>query len=174
MRYLFQVGRHVGRMGGGSGSRPWLRPLGAVSVCCLVAGGAVRADPPEPPPAPRTPPTDVSALPGGLPGGIPSVCEEVGTAAERENGIPPGLLLAIGRVESGRWDAGRGRVTPWPWTINAAGKGQWFETREDAIRTVNALREAGTRSIDVGCFQVNLFYHPKAFADLDQAFTHPL
>ncbi len=100
----------------------------------------------------------------------PTQCEQAGIAAEQASGLPPGLLLAIGRVESGRWDAARGRVTAWPWTINAAGKGSWFETKAEAARTVGALLTAGTRSIDVGCFQINLLWHPGAFANLEQAF----
>src|SRR4029077_17539047 len=99
-----------------------------------------------------------------------NVCERAGVAVEQASGLPPGLLLAIGRIESGRWDSGRGRVTAWPWTINAAGKGQWFGTKDKAIETVRDLSEAGTRSIDVGCFQISLLYHPAAFASLEQAF----
>jgi hypothetical protein len=98
------------------------------------------------------------------------VCERAGIAAERAGGLPSGLLLAIGRVESGRWDSARERVTGWPWTINAAGKGQWFETKSAATDTVRALISGGTRSIDVGCFQISLLYHPMAFSDLEQAF----
>jgi hypothetical protein len=97
-------------------------------------------------------------------------CERAGLAMERANGLPPGLLLAIGRVESGRWDSGRGRVTAWPWTMNAAGKGLWFATEEAAAQTVRDLLNGGTRSIDVGCFQINLLWHPTAFATLEQAF----
>ena len=99
-----------------------------------------------------------------------SPCERAGIAAEQTNGLPSGLLLAIGRVESGRWDGPRGRVTAWPWTINAAGKGQWFTTRDEAARTVRTLLDGGTRSIDAGCFQISLLYHPAAFASLEQAF----
>lgn len=97
-------------------------------------------------------------------------CEQAGIAAEQESGLPTGLLLAIGRVESGRWDPMRGRVTAWPWTINAAGKGLWFETKEAAAQMVRALLGGGTRSIDVGCFQINLQYHPLAFDNLEQGF----
>jgi hypothetical protein len=84
--------------------------------------------------------------------------------------LPTGLLLAIGRVESGRWDSARGRVTSWPWTINAAGKGQWFETKDAAVQAIKALLDGGTRSIDAGCFQISLLYHPMAFTSLEQAF----
>jgi hypothetical protein len=89
---------------------------------------------------------------------------------EQASGLPPGLLLAIGQVESGRWDSARGRITAWPWTINAAGKGLWFSSKDDAAGAVKQLLDGGTRSIDVGCFQINLFWHPTAFASLEQAF----
>jgi len=97
-------------------------------------------------------------------------CERAGVAIEQASGLPPGLLLAIGRVESGRWDSVRGRVTAWPWTINAAGKGLWFATKDDAARTVRDYLNGGTRSIDVGCFQISLLWHPAAFSSLEQAF----
>jgi hypothetical protein len=99
-----------------------------------------------------------------------SVCERAGATVEQASGLPPGLLLAIGRIESGRWDSIRGRVTAWPWTINAVGKGLWFASKDDAARTTKDLLDGGTRSIDVGCFQINLFWHPTAFASLEQAF----
>ena len=35
---------------------------------------------------------------------------------------------------------------------------------------MRALQARGVRSIDVGCLQVNLMYHPAAFASLDEAF----
>jgi hypothetical protein len=96
-------------------------------------------------------------------------CEQAAAAAEQSQQLPPGLLLAIGRVESGRWDAARGQIVPWPWSIDAAGQGQRFDSKDASVRAARAALDAGTRNIDVGCFQVNLLHHPHAFADLDQA-----
>jgi hypothetical protein len=90
--------------------------------------------------------------------------------AEREAAIPAGLLQAIGRVESGRRDPVTGRFAPWPWTINAEGRGMYFPTREAAIAEVRQLQARGVRIIDVGCMQVNLHHHPNAFPTLEQAF----
>ena len=84
--------------------------------------------------------------------------------------IPETLLPAIARVESGRLDPVAGRVRPWPWTINVEGVGSYFETKAAVIAAVQALQEKGTRSIDVGCMQVNLLHHPTAFPTLDAAF----
>ena len=99
-----------------------------------------------------------------------SACEQAGSLAERTHDLPAGLLLAIGRVESGRWDAALGRVVPWPWAVDAAGDGVLLETKQAAIARTAALRDSGHSNVDVGCFQINLGMHPTAFTDLQQAF----
>ena len=97
-------------------------------------------------------------------------CNAAGEAAERQHGVPEGLLRAIGRIESGRLDRRSGQVVPWPWAINAEGKGRLFEDRDDALVATRALQNAGTASVDVGCFQVNLMHHRAAFATLEEGF----
>ena len=82
--------------------------------------------------------------------------------------IPDEFLSAIGRVESGRLSAGA--ISPWPWTVNAAGTGHVYATKQDAIAAVHTFLAGGIRSLDVGCLQVSLLYHPEAFGSLDQAF----
>jgi hypothetical protein len=98
------------------------------------------------------------------------LCETAVTTAEYVNRLPPRLLAAISLTESGRVEPATGRVRPWPWTINAEGVGQFFDTRQEAITTVKALQAQGVQSIDVGCLQVNLMYHPDAFPSLEDAF----
>jgi hypothetical protein len=97
------------------------------------------------------------------------LCEAAITGAERTLRLPLRLLGAIADVESGRPDEA-GHVRPWPWTIDAEGHGQFFATKQEAIDAVRALQAQGVQSIDVGCMQVNLMYHPNAFASLDEAF----
>jgi len=97
-------------------------------------------------------------------------CERVGIEAEHAFRLPAGLLLAIGRVESGRWDPSLGRVIPWPWAVNLAGAGRFATTKDDAVRLVRSALAEGRRNVDVGCFQVNLQHHPTAFDSLEQAF----
>lgn len=89
---------------------------------------------------------------------------------ERQYGIPVHLLAAIASTESGRYHKGIGLTIPWPWTINAEGKGYFFDSKEEAIRAVQKLQSQGVKSIDVGCMQVNLRHHPGAFANLNEAF----
>ena len=98
------------------------------------------------------------------------LCHAAGTAAERTHNIPSGMLVAIGRVESGRRHPVTGATVPWPWTINAAGTGRMFDNAAQAIEATRALRAGGVASIDVGCFQVNLMHHASAFPSLDVAF----
>ena len=63
-----------------------------------------------------------------------------------------------------------GVAAPWPWTIDVGGAGRFLPSRGAAVTAVRDLLAGGTASIDVGCFQVNLRYHPDAFASLDEAF----
>ena len=96
-------------------------------------------------------------------------CETAGHGAEQSHGLPSDLLVAIGRIESGRRGPD-GRMAPWPWSVNAAGQGYYLNSAAEAIGLVRSLQARGIRSIDVGCFQVNLLYHPAAFSTLEDAF----
>jgi soluble lytic murein transglycosylase-like protein len=96
------------------------------------------------------------------------VCRQAIRAVEREAGLPPGLLMAIARVETGRTDR-RGNFTPWAWSLRANGRAEYLDTREEAVRRVAALRSAGVTVIDVGCVQVNLHYHDDAFPSVARA-----
>lgn len=97
-------------------------------------------------------------------------CDQAIRAAARSNGNPAQLMAAIGLVESGRPEATGGAVRPWPWTINAEGKGLFFNSKTEAIAAVRVLQADNVHSIDVGCMQVNLMHHPTAFATLEEAF----
>ena len=96
-----------------------------------------------------------------------AACTEAVAAAETKYGIPPGLLLAIAKTESGRPIAGMRGLQPWPWAVDADGRAFYFDSKGTAI---NYLRTAGAAQTDVGCTQINLQSHPHAFRDLDEAF----
>lgn len=99
-----------------------------------------------------------------------SDCIAAIASAERSADIPSGLLQAIGQVESGRASPTDGTVQPWPWTIDVGGTGYFFATEMEAVAAAAAWQGRGIASIDVGCLQVNLAYHPTAFASLENAF----
>ncbi len=119
--------------------------------------------------APRAVIGSVTRRPGALVDPA-ALCETAVAAAEYVNRLPPRLLGAISLTETGRADPETGQVRAWPWTINAEGEGQFFASRDQAIAAVRALQARGVQSIDVGCMQVNLMYHPDAFASLEAAF----
>jgi hypothetical protein len=102
---------------------------------------------------------------------VPSgLCADAIQTAQARYAVPTGLLFAIGEVESGRLDPVTRRIAPWPWTVQAQNQSYDFANKAAAIRWVQAAQAKGVVSIDVGCMQVNLMYHPDAFGTLDDAF----
>ncbi len=98
------------------------------------------------------------------------LCTQQFPLQEQKYNIPTHLLAAISTTESGRWHKQLGMAVPWPWTINAEGKGYHFASKAEAIAQTQNLLAQGMRSIDVGCMQVNLKHHSKAFRNLEEAF----
>lgn len=88
---------------------------------------------------------------------------------EKESHIKKHLLTTISSVETGRWNEKEQQALAWPWTINAQGKGQFFKTKAEAVTAIKNLQAKGVKSIDVGCMQVNLSYHGKAFKSIEDA-----
>ncbi len=99
-----------------------------------------------------------------------ALCRAAIALIEPDSHLPVGLLNAIGTVESGRFDPRTGITAAWPWAIDVAGAGALFDAPASAIAAVRSAQAAGIQSIDVGCMQINLFYHPHAFASLEEAF----
>lgn len=97
-----------------------------------------------------------------------SVCIAEILRAQERHGIPDNILLGIGLQEAGT--RRRGVLTVWPWAVNAAGVGRIFDDRTAAMDWVRERQAAGVSSIDVGCMQINLHWHPTAFATLEQGF----
>lgn len=97
------------------------------------------------------------------------VCMDATQKFEKEYQIKEHLLTTISNVETGRWNEQRQQSMAWPWTINARGKGRFFATKAEAVREVKRLQAMGVKSIDVGCMQINLAYHSKAFASVEDA-----
>lgn len=107
------------------------------------------------------------AAPGGPAEGY---CAAEVAHNERLYGIPDRLLNSISVVESGRYDRDNKATLAWPWTVTSQGEGKYFPSKAEAIAEVRRLQTRGVKSIDVGCMQINLMYHPTAFLSLDEAF----
>ncbi|MEW8252710.1 MAG: lytic transglycosylase domain-containing protein, partial [Candidatus Thiodiazotropha sp.] len=76
-----------------------------------------------------------------------------------EHGIPQSVLFAVALTESGKQTGQTGTLRPWPWTLNVAGRGYFFDSRQAAWRALMTYLEEGKRSIDIGLMQVNWRYH---------------
>ncbi len=83
--------------------------------------------------------------------------------------VPPEVLYAVATAESVvSLKVGR---RPWPWTLNVAGEGFHFATRQAACDAlVLALQE--TRVVDVGIAQLNVRWQPQLFG-AGKRFPHP-
>lgn len=99
-----------------------------------------------------------------------SLCVDAISNAEMRQGIPRGLLLAIAEVESGRANPLTGQLEPWPWTVQSGYEPLYFDTKAEAVRWVSDAMARGVNSIDVGCMQISLLFHPRAFDTAEQAF----
>jgi hypothetical protein len=97
-------------------------------------------------------------------------CAEAARTAEQTQQVPQQFLEAMGRVESGQYVPGHTALVAWPWTVNAEGRGYFYNTKQEAIQAVRDMQQRGVESIDVGCLQINLRQHPDAFSSLEHAF----
>lgn len=98
------------------------------------------------------------------------VCMNATQKMEKVYQIKKHMLTTISNVETGRWNERHKQKTAWPWTVNAQGKGMFFKTKAEAVKEVKRLQAEGVKSIDVGCMQINLVYHPDAFENIEEAF----
>lgn len=89
---------------------------------------------------------------------------------EKKYKIPKHLLRSISVVETGRWHSKAKIYLPWPWAVNQGGKSYYLKSKKEAIEKVKSMLQAGITNIDIGCMQINLHHHPKAFLNLTQAF----
>ncbi|MBL4740676.1 MAG: hypothetical protein JKY12_06765 [Sneathiella sp.] len=99
-----------------------------------------------------------------------ATCRSATAETEKKLRLPKRLLNAISLTETGRWHETKREIIAWPWTVYSEGRGRYLPSKAAAIREVKMLKAKGVKNIDVGCMQVNLHWHPKAFSSLEDAF----
>ena len=83
--------------------------------------------------------------------------------AAHDADIPSTVLFAIALQESGIHV--RGRLLPWPWTLNIAGTPYRFATRQAACHALlQALARHDAKRVDAGLGQINLGYHGQRYS----------
>lgn len=96
---------------------------------------------------------------------IPDAYRQI-AAAER---VPAESLYSLAMAESTRKTAWGAK--PWPWTINVAGRGYHYETREEAFTALlGFMQRWPLKNIDVGVAQVNLGWNGHFFPSFRDAF----
>ena len=88
-------------------------------------------------------------------------CTQAINFYEEKYKLPRNLLHSIATIESGRWNTKHKRVLPWPWTLNVAGKAYYFTTKQEAVDFLKSVLDKGIEQVDVGCTQINWYYHGK-------------
>ncbi len=78
-----------------------------------------------------------------------------------EHDIPHTVLYAVALAESATQIDQGDLYRPWPWTLNVAGRGYFFDSRLAAWQSLTGWLREGQRSIDIGLMQVNWRYHQK-------------
>jgi soluble lytic murein transglycosylase-like protein len=84
-------------------------------------------------------------------------CEREMARAAKLHGIPLGILYAVGLTETGR----RGAL--YPYALGAEGQTVFAKNMDDAIASFETMRHRGVKLIDLGCMQINHYYHGDKF-----------
>lgn len=86
------------------------------------------------------------------------------TRAAQKYGVPLGVLYAVGLTETGR----RGSLSPF--ALNIEGPSFFPGSLSDALRLYAQARKDGAKLIDIGCMQINHFYHGSHFSSVADMF----
>jgi hypothetical protein len=85
-------------------------------------------------------------------------CSTLSRMIEIEEGLPPLLMSAITFVES----------SDMPWVIGVEGASHRFRTKQAALEKIKQLKAKGHKNFDIGCMQINHFYHKDKFSSEEE------
>ncbi|WP_108817543.1 transglycosylase SLT domain-containing protein [Pseudovibrio sp. Alg231-02] len=88
------------------------------------------------------------------------LCERQMQEAAQQYNVPLGILYAVGLTETGR------KNSLHPYALNIAGKAYFADSATEALAAIKRSRNRGVKLIDVGCMQINIYYHLSKFSDL--------
>ncbi|MBP1885959.1 soluble lytic murein transglycosylase-like protein [Ensifer mexicanus] len=85
------------------------------------------------------------------------ICEREILSAASKYGIPTGILYSVGLTETGR----KGSLQPY--AMNIEGKAYFGTSVEDVLARFGTARAQGAKLIDLGCMQINYYFHGENF-----------
>jgi hypothetical protein len=91
-------------------------------------------------------------------------CERALIRASRAHDVPLGVLYAVGLTETGS------RKVMRPYLLNVEGRPMSTTTMPEAIANFNDVRRRGAVLIDIGCMQINHYFHRARFDSLEAMF----
>jgi soluble lytic murein transglycosylase-like protein len=93
-----------------------------------------------------------------------NVCEREMAGAAKRYDVPLAVLYAVGMTETGQ----RGSLQPF--ALNLQGSSFYAASLSEAVRRFNEARKRGAKLIDIGCMQINHYYHSGRFRSLEAMF----
>nr|WP_099056654.1 transglycosylase SLT domain-containing protein [Rhizobium sp. ACO-34A] len=91
-------------------------------------------------------------------------CERQIESAAARYGVPEGILYSVGLTETGR----KGSLSPY--ALNIEGKAYFPASLQDAYNQFADAKRRGAKLIDIGCMQINHYYHSSEFGSVEQMF----
>jgi soluble lytic murein transglycosylase-like protein len=96
--------------------------------------------------------------------GVQGACENEIRSAAAKYGVPEGILYSVGLTETGR----KGRLDPY--AMNIEGKSVFSASRNEALATFEEAKRNGAKLIDLGCMQINQYFHGENFRSTQEMF----
>jgi soluble lytic murein transglycosylase-like protein len=93
-----------------------------------------------------------------------NLCEREMTRAAQKYEVPLAVLYAVGMTETGRLGSLH------PYALNIEGPSVFPASLGEALRRFQAARKAGVKLIDIGCMQINHYFHSNQFPSLEAMF----
>ncbi|MGG7516282.1 transglycosylase SLT domain-containing protein [Allorhizobium undicola] len=97
-------------------------------------------------------------------GASSGACEREIQAAANRYGIPEGILYSVGLTETGR----KGSLQPY--ALNIEGKAVFATSVDEALAIFRQAKRQGAKLIDVGCMQINHYFHGEEFHNVQEMF----
>jgi soluble lytic murein transglycosylase-like protein len=93
-----------------------------------------------------------------------NICEREMSRAAKKYDVPLAVLYAVGLTETGQ----KGSLHPY--ALNIEGPSFFAANVREAIQRFEEARKGGAKLIDVGCMQINHYYHASHFRSIDEMF----
>jgi len=91
-------------------------------------------------------------------------CERHILHSSKQFNVPVGILYAVGLTETGK----KGSLHPF--ALNVEGRSYFAASKSDALKKFATAKARGVDLIDVGCMQINHYWHKAGFSSVEEMF----